>query len=270
MEALWQRATEHLKNKDTFVSHLRVSSDDQFFLPVKVTTEFAWHNLFVRHLFIRPNGEYKQDKNEWQILNAATLITDPKRDGSHSDGILIIDFSNRRILLCGMLYAGEMKKAMFTALNYFLPERDVLPMHCAANVGEAGDTALFFGLSGTGKTTLSSDPDRFLIGDDEHGWSETTVFNFEGGCYAKCIDLSAEREPVIYQAIKDGTIMENVVLDEKTKAPDYGDAKFSQNSRAAYPLEHIAKRVEKIKAAFQKRLFFSRAIYMVYYHPLLY
>lgn len=244
---LWARVKEYLEDKDTFESNLSVGADSRYSLPIKVITEYAWHAIFAHHMFIRSHEKESSEHPEWTILNAPGFITDPTRDGVRSDACLMINFTERKVLMAGLRYAGEMKKAMFSVMNFLLPPKKVLPMHCAANVGAEGDVALFFGLSGTGKTTLSADPERFLIGDDEHGWSENGVFNFEGGCYAKCINLSQEREPLIWDAICDGAIMENVVLLNDGQ-PDYSDDRYTQNSRAAYPLEHIEKRVEENKA----------------------
>ncbi len=248
--ALWARAQEYLNKKDsTFISYLQVGAEEKFSLNVKVMTELAWHNLFTQDLFIQPPNPPTTDQpGQWTILCVPGLKTDPQRDGVNSDAAVILNFDLRCILICGTYYAGEMKKAMFSVLNFILPEQDVLPMHCSANVGHDGKTALFFGLSGTGKTTLSADPERFLIGDDEHGWGDLGVFNFEGGCYAKCIDLSREREPMIWDAIRHPAIMENVVLDPVTKEPDYSNVTLTQNTRAAYPLEHISPRVLANKA----------------------
>lgn len=255
-DALWMRAEEYLLKKTHYISHLEVGADPEYRVPVKVTTELAWHALFVRNLFITPAVTSRfTEKEAWSLISVPSLKTDPAKDGVNSDGAVIIHLSERKILLVGMLYAGEMKKAMFSALNYFLPSQDVLPMHCAANMGKTGDVALFFGLSGTGKTTLSADPDRFLIGDDEHGWSRNGVFNFEGGCYAKCIDLSHEKEPVIWEAIHRGAIMENVILKENGD-PDYHNASLTQNMRAAYPLEHITQRVLENRAGHPRAAIF--------------
>ncbi|MGB7555443.1 MAG: phosphoenolpyruvate carboxykinase (ATP), partial [Candidatus Korobacteraceae bacterium] len=239
-DALYERVLDYLKGKELFVQDLYCGADPKYRLPIQVINQYAWHNLFVRQLFIRPTSEeLKTHKPEFTIVSAPGFKADPQRDGTNSEVFILINFSKKLVLIGGTEYAGEMKKSIFGIMNFLLPDRNVFPMHCSANIGADGVTALFFGLSGTGKTTLSADPSRRLIGDDEHGWSATGVFNFEGGCYAKCIRLSPENEPQIYNALGFGSVLENVVLDPITRIPDYDDDSKTENTRAAYPVEFI-------------------------------
>jgi len=243
-DALYERVLEYLSDKELFVQDLFCGADPKYRLPVQVINEYAWHNLFVRQLFIRPTAEeLRTHKPEFTVLSAPSFLADPKRDGVNSEVFVMVNFTKKLVLIGGTQYAGEMKKSIFGIMNFLLPPRNVFPMHCSANMGQDGVTALFFGLSGTGKTTLSADPKRRLIGDDEHGWSATGIFNFEGGCYAKCIHLRPETEPQIYNALGFGSVLENVVLDPVTRIPDYDDDSKTENTRAAYPVEFIENAV---------------------------
>jgi len=232
----------YLQDKDLYVLDAWAGSDPAYRLPIRVVNEFAWHNLFARNMFL---PELDADKRfahrpEYTVIDAPKFQSDPARHGTRSEVFVLVHFGKKLVLIGGTHYAGEIKKSIFTILNYTLPLQGVLSMHCSANIGEGGDTALFFGLSGTGKTTLSSDPHRRLIGDDEHGWSDTGVFNFEGGCYAKVIKLSAEAEPQIFATTRRfGTILENVVVAPETRALDLDSAAYTENTRASYPIDFI-------------------------------
>jgi phosphoenolpyruvate carboxykinase (ATP) len=239
-DALYERVVASLQGKELFVQDLFAGADSKYRLPVRVINEYAWHNLFVRALFVRPTAEeLKTHHPEFTIVSAPEFQGDPQRDGTRSEAFVIVNFTRKIILIGGTKYAGEMKKSIFGIMNFLLPPNNVFPMHCSANVGKNGVTALFFGLSGTGKTTLSADPERLLIGDYEHGWSATGIFNFEGGCYAKCIKLSKESEPQIWNAIRFGSVLENVTLDKETHVPDYNDDSRTENTRCAYPVDYI-------------------------------
>ncbi len=232
---------KHAEGMKLFAQDLYGGADPNFRIATRVFTELAWHSLFIRTLLRRPDtSELAGFIPELTVIDLPSFRADPKRHGVRSENVVAIDFARKIILIGGSHYAGEMKKSIFTTLNYYLPDKGVLPMHCSANVGPDGDSAIFFGLSGTGKTTLSADPKRTLIGDDEHGWSKDGIFNFEGGCYAKCIKLSREAEPEIYSASKRfGAVLENVVHNKSTSVPDFDDGSKTENTRSAYPLEFI-------------------------------
>ncbi|MFD3448713.1 phosphoenolpyruvate carboxykinase (ATP) [Microbacteriaceae bacterium 4G12] len=238
---LYTKVLEYLKEKEElFVFNGFAGADHNYRLPIQVVNEYAWHNLFAHQLFIRPTQEeLGNHESQFTIVCAPTFKADPAVDGTNSETFIIISFEKRIVLIGGTEYAGEMKKSIFSIMNYLLPEQDILSMHCSANVGEEGDVALFFGLSGTGKTTLSADPQRKLIGDDEHGWSDNGVFNIEGGCYAKCVSLSREKEPQIFDAITFGSVLENVIVNEDTRVADYDNTSLTENTRAAYPIHAI-------------------------------
>lgn len=229
----------HAIGRELFVQDTFAGADPGYRLPVRIITELAWHSLFARTMFINQEATAPH-RPEFTVINFPSFQADPQVDGTRSPTFILMDFSQRLVLIGGTSYAGETKKSVFTILNYLLPQRGVMSMHCSANVGDAGDVAIFFGLSGTGKTTLSADPERKLVGDDEHGWSDGGVFNFEGGCYAKVIKLSSEAEPDIYRTTKMfGTILENVVFDPETRQIDLDDARKTENTRASYPLTSI-------------------------------
>ncbi|WP_431162436.1 phosphoenolpyruvate carboxykinase (ATP) [Flagellimonas beolgyonensis] len=240
-DKLYEKVIAYLNNKELFVRDSYACADPAYKLNIRVINEYPWSNMFAYNMFLRPTDEELENFDpEWTVVNAPGFKADPVVDGTRQHNFAILNFSRKIALIGGTGYTGEIKKGIFSALNFILPVyKKTLPMHCSANVGESGDTAIFFGLSGTGKTTLSTDPNRKLIGDDEHGWTpENTVFNFEGGCYAKVIDLSEENEPEIYGAIKKGAILENVIMDENGVV-DFSDTSITQNTRVSYPIDHI-------------------------------
>ncbi|SES34175.1 phosphoenolpyruvate carboxykinase (ATP) [Salipaludibacillus aurantiacus] len=260
-ERLYEKVLHYLSNKDElFVRHGLAGADKNYQLPIRIVNEFAWHNLFVRQLFIRPTEQELQGLlPEFTIVSAPGFKADPAIDGTNSEAFVIVSFEKRTVLIGGTEYAGEMKKSIFSIMNYLLPEQHILPMHCSANVGHEGDVALFFGLSGTGKTTLSADPHRALIGDDEHAWSPNGIFNIEGGCYAKCINLTEEKEPEIFRAIRFGSVLENVVVNELTRDADYEANDYTENTRAAYPLNAIPSSMEPSIAGHPDTIIFLTA-----------
>jgi phosphoenolpyruvate carboxykinase (ATP) len=259
-DALTERVLAHLRSRILFVQDLFCGADPSYRLPIRIIAEYAWHALFVRQLFVRPDpSELHSHAPEFTVIAAPEFEALPERDGTRTAAFVLADFTRRIILIGGTKYAGEIKKSIFGVMNFLVPQRDVLPMHCSANLGADGVTALFFGLSGTGKTTLSADPDRRLIGDDEHGWSPTGIFNFEGGCYAKCADLSEEKEPQIYRAIRFGSVLENVALDPVTRIPDYADLQLTENTRAAYPVDFIEHSIVPGVGGHPRNVFFLTA-----------
>jgi len=240
-EALYKRMTIYMQGRDLFVQDCYAGASPEHTLPVRIITERAWHSLFARNMFLRGTPEQLQThRTQFTVIDLPAFHAQPKIDGTNSEAFIIINFGRKLVIIGGTSYAGEIKKSIFTVLNYLLPQKNVMSMHCSANTAPNGDAAIFFGLSGTGKTTLSAAPNRLLIGDDEHGWDDRGVFNFEGGCYAKVINLSKESEPEIYDCTrKFGTILENVAINTISRRIDLNDASFTENTRASYPITHI-------------------------------
>ena len=239
-DALYEKVTAYLQNREIFIFDGFAGADPKYTKSFRIVNELASQNLFIRNLLRRPDAaQLEAFAPDYTIIAAPGFKCIPERDGTHSEAAIILDYEKHIAIICGTQYAGEIKKTVFSIMNYILPKQGVFPMHCSANIGHDGDSAVFFGLSGTGKTTLSADPNRLLIGDDEHGWADDSVFNFEGGCYAKCINLSAESEPEIYNAIRFGSLVENVVMDPDTREFDFDDDSLAVNSRVGYPIEYI-------------------------------
>ena len=239
-DKIFEKMKKYVEGKELFVFDGFAGADLENRLPIRIFTDHAWQSLFARQLFVRPSSaELETHDPEFTVMSLNDFEAIPEVDGTNSNVFILINLSKKLVLICGTSYAGEIKKSIFSVMNYILPARGVFPMHCSANIGKDGDTSLFFGLSGTGKTSLSADPNRMLIGDDEHGWSDKGTFNFEGGCYAKCINLNEEAEPQIWNAIKSGAVLENVVIEKQTLKPDFNDSRLTENTRAAYPLEYI-------------------------------
>lgn len=257
-DPLYHRICAYFAGKDVYVRDSYACADPAYRTNIRVVTELPWSNLFANNLFLRPtHEEIKTFVPEWLILNAPGFKADPAIDGTRQHNFAIVNFTKKIIIIGGTGYTGEIKKGIFSVLNYVMPHhKNVLPMHCSANIGKDGDTALFFGLSGTGKTTLSADPNRGLIGDDEHGWSDKTVFNFEGGCYAKCVNLSKEKEPEIYNAVKFGALLENIEFHEGTSSVDFDNISKTENTRVAYPINYIQNAVEPSVAGAPRNIFF--------------
>jgi phosphoenolpyruvate carboxykinase (ATP) len=257
-DQLFEKITEYLEGKEIWVRDCYACADPNYRLNIRVMNETPWSNLFCYNMFLRPTEkELENFKPEWSIIQAPGFKAVPAVDGTRQHNFAIVSFKRRMILIGGTGYTGEMKKGIFSVLNYILPhDKGVLSMHCSANMGSEGDTAVFFGLSGTGKTTLSADPQRKLIGDDEHGWTENTIFNFEGGCYAKCIDLSEEKEPDIFRAVKPGALLENIKFIEGTHTVNYADKSITENTRVSYPLHYIQNALEPSIGNIPKNIFF--------------
>ncbi len=256
-DALYGRLLAYLQGSDLYAQDCFAGADPAHAIPIRVITEYAWHNLFARQIFVRADWTRTQEHvPRFTIIDVPKFHAYPELDGTRSEAFVVVHFARGLVIIGGTSYAGEMKKSVFTILNLLLPLRQVLSMHCSANLGPGGDVALFFGLSGTGKTTLSADPDRRLIGDDEHGWSDEGIFNFEGGCYAKCIRLSREDEPQIWGAIHFGTVLENVTIDPETRLLDFRDDSLTENTRAGYPATFIPGAVIPGVAGHPSHIFF--------------